>query len=67
MNSYQKRLQNIKYLEQCVQELEDLCLNLAEKAPKPLLLPLGNCMTGDQFITPYNTGEFSFKLFARNQ
>ncbi len=68
MNSYQKRLQNIKYLEQCISELEEICLSLAEKVPKPMLLPLtGKGIAGDQFITPYNNGIFSYQLFQRNQ
>ena len=61
MNSYQKRLQNIKYLEQCISELETICFDLVEYAPLPLPL-MGKGISGDSILTPYNSGLFNFQL-----
>lgn len=62
MNSYQKRKQEIKYLKQCIEELESLCLGLAKKAPKPIQGLGRHGVKGTDFITPYNNGEFFFRL-----
>lgn len=63
MTSYQKRKENIKYLEQCIKELEETAKILAGMIDKPKL-PLGMGMKGDDFITPYNSGEFFGQLLA---
>lgn len=63
-SSYQRRLQNIKYLEQCVKELEDIVRVCAEDLYKnniPFRF-FGKGISGDNFITPYNNQEFVMQL-----
>lgn len=61
MTSYQRRKREIKFLEQCIVELEDIVKELAkelkEKGLKVRLLGLKG-ISGDTLITPYNNGEF---------
>jgi hypothetical protein len=69
MTSYQRRLRDIKYLEQCVKELESYCFVLASllnenKIPIKLF---GHGIQGDDILTPYNNGEFSLKLLAMTE
>jgi hypothetical protein len=67
MTSYQKRKNEIAYLEQCVNELEKIAKELASKihvkGSIPMLL-LGDGITGDKYITPYNNGEFNMELWC---
>ena len=63
-SSYQNRIRDIKYLEQCIEELEEIALELASIIRKNgLKVPLlGAGITGDKFLTYYNSAEFSTKL-----
>ena len=68
MNSYQKRKQEIEYLEQCITELKQTCFLLVESVPKrtlPALFPFG--LAGDRPLTAYNNGEFYYQLLHKNQ
>jgi len=65
MTSYQRRKREIEYLKQCISELEDITKDLADQLKKnriqiPLLGSKG--ITGDDFITQYNNGEFASHL-----
>lgn len=61
--SYQRRKHEIKYLEQCVKELEDLCFFLAKQlGPKASIPLLGADIAGNHYITPYNNGDFALRL-----
>ena len=62
MNSYQRRLRDLRYKQQCIEELEELCKELFVQIPKPRL-HLGKGMSGDGFLTPYNTQQFIGELF----
>lgn len=62
MTSYQQRKRDIEYYQQCVHELEDMCLRLAAQIPGDIVLPLGGGVTGDQFMTPYNCDDGSFYM-----
>lgn len=65
MTSYQRRKREIKFLEQCIVELEDIVKELAEelkeKGLKVRLLG-SKGISGDTLITPYNNGEFMSSL-----
>lgn len=64
--SYQRRKRDIKYLEQCCNELEEICVLLAKQVGPGMRIPLvGKGIEGDQFITPYNNGEFEMKLIMQ--
>lgn len=67
MNSYQKRKQDILYLEQCIKELESLCLYLVKNSKTPLPLSAGKGITSDQFITPYNQGTYITELLIARE
>jgi hypothetical protein len=59
-SSYQKRKDEIKFLEQCVGELEEKCRSLVRNKGKVLFDAKG--MDGDHYITPYNNEEFNMEL-----
>jgi hypothetical protein len=61
MNSYQRRLKEIKFKDQCIAELEQICIRIV-KANYGIVLPLGASMEGDDSITPYNMGGFCGEL-----
>lgn len=64
LTSYQRRLRDIEYLHQCIEELEDRCIYLWKTRPSTLL-PLDNGgLKGDKFITPYNNGDFTWRLMT---
>lgn len=56
MTSYQKRLENIKYLEQCVKELEEIAINLSKQLKKNNIQPKISLLgiKPDEYITYYN-------------
>jgi len=58
--SVQSRKQKIKYLEQCVKELEEKCKDLVESRGRVRFC--GEGLSDDDFITPYNNGEFDMIL-----
>ena len=62
MTAYQRRKREIFYLEQCIRELEDVCLRLAAQIPGPIMLPLGGGMGGDDVLTLYNSDDGTFFL-----
>lgn len=55
-SSYQNRKREIRYLRQCIRELEDIATEFAkrlkEKGGKPFLL--GKGIKSSDFITPYS-------------
>lgn len=66
-SSYQRRLSNIKYLEQCIEELEGIAHGLAGLLKEnnikiPLFGQKG--IIGDHYLTPYNMGDFVMKLIT---
>jgi hypothetical protein len=61
MNSYQRRQRDIAYYKQCVSELESMLKAIVQANPG-CRIPLGNGLAGNDFITPYNTGEFERDL-----
>lgn len=65
MSSYQRRKREIAYLSQIEDELRELCLLLAELIKTDVKLPLSRGIAADDFITPYNCGEFDLKLLSR--
>lgn len=65
MTSYQRRLQSIRYWQQCVVELEQIARQMAVQLNQAGLRPKlfgGLGIDGDHFITPYNDGEFGIEL-----
>ena len=71
MTSYQRRKQDVAFLEQCVQELRRLALSLAYQlghvhAPMLLKLGSGSGLRPDAYITPYNQGEFDMELLQEH-
>lgn len=60
MTSYQRRKREIKYLEQCISELEDIVRELATRLKEHELgVPLlGQGLSGDILLTSYNNGDF---------
>lgn len=70
MTSYQRRKRDIAYYKQCVKELERLAMHLGETIVKnggEVKIMLGSGLSGNQFITPYNNGEFDFELLMAVQ
>jgi hypothetical protein len=67
MSSYQKRLKEIKFYKQCIDELEDICREIV-KHNAPVKLPLSSRgLQGDTILTPYNTGHFVADLMLQSQ
>ena len=64
-SSYQKRKENIRYLSQCVKELEDICFHVYKISKLKKLPLIGAGIAGDGFITPYNNGEFVLDLLTK--
>lgn len=63
MTSYQRLKQKNAYLQQCVTELEQKCKELVSQLPPGTVQKMaGEGITGDQFLTPYNNGEFDAEL-----
>ena len=59
MTSYQRLKQKNAYLQQCVTELEQKCKELVSQLPPGTVRIMhGEGVHGDQFLTPYNNGEF---------
>lgn len=59
ISSYQRRKENIKYLEQCIEELEAIAKHLAEDArPSHISKLRAQGIKGDTFLTSYNVGNF---------
>jgi len=67
MTSYQRRLRDIEYYKQCVRELEEVALGLAQILKKNnIKVPLfSKGVSGTDFITYYNSEEFISKLMGR--
>lgn len=64
MTSYQRKKQEIKYLRQCVKELEEITMTMAAKLGEAgLSVPITQTpLSGDSYRTPYNTGAFAIEL-----
>ena len=58
--SYERRVQDIQYLRQCITELEEIAIELSMVIKNNgMELPLmGKGIAGDDFLTPYNQGYF---------
>jgi hypothetical protein len=62
-SSYQRRKENIKYLEQCCEELEAIAKHLAvDVCPSHISKLLKHGIKGDTFLTSYNMGSFTETL-----
>ena len=62
MSSYQKRKENIRYLEQACKELEEIAKDLAKYVPPSKINLFRRGIKGDSFLTPYNMGNFAEAL-----
>ena len=64
MTSYQRRKRDIAYYRQCIAELEDIARGLARVINNNGgQVPLLGCgVNGDDWLTPYNTGDFMLRL-----
>lgn len=70
MTSYQRRLNEIKYLEQRSDELEAIILLMAQKLCDigvQCVPRLSGGINGDHFITDVNTGDFGEQLVKKLQ
>ncbi len=63
MTSYQRRKESIKYLRQCLAELEGLIKEIVKRNPG-ITIPVSPGINPDEFITPYNSGPFAMDLVA---
>lgn len=57
-NSYQRRLREIKYLQQCITELEEITVFLAKQINNSggtINFMFKKGISGDMFITKYNS------------
>ena len=69
LSSYQKLKRGDSYNHQCIKELEGMCRELVDLLKKNKVEPQilrGNGIKGEDFITPYNNGEFELDLFLTN-
>ena len=68
MNSYQRRLRDIKFHKQREKELEEIILNmgieLTKMGKQPLLMPISG-VKGDDFVNDIGTGEFAMEMRMR--
>jgi len=60
-----KALDRIKYLVACRAQLEKLCFDIVERNPG-VKIPLSGGIDGNEYLTPYNTGEFHMRLATSN-